>query len=174
MRALPTPADADRFLRIYLRDHYAGSAAGLSLAGRARRSEPELDEVLGGLEREIAEDQAALRSLMARRGVAPSRAKAVIGKLTEVAARLKGNGRLARRSPLSTVVELEALAAGVLTKRNLWRALDAIADRAPVLDEEELHRLIERATDQLERIHGLHGRAAVRAFAGEVPSSSLA
>ena len=74
--------------------------------------------------------------------------------------RLKLNGRLVRRSPLSDVLELEALGAGVTAKRDLWLALGVVEPAIPELDADQLVRLQQRAVDQLAGIGELHSAAA--------------
>jgi hypothetical protein len=69
-----------------------------------------------------------------------------------------------RPSPSSRVVELEALSAGIVTKRNLWLSLLAVADSYPVLDPTALSVLVERATSQVDRLRPVHDRAALAAF----------
>lgn len=66
--------------------------------------------------------------------------------------------------PAGFVVEQEGLAAGIITKRNLWRTLPEAAPRHDALDVAELDRLIEGATLQFERIVEAHRRAAREAF----------
>ena len=80
-----------------------------------------------------------------------------MGAIAEVVGRLKTNGHLREYSPASRMIELEMLAAGITTKRNLWRAL-RVTDR-PELATDELDRLIARATSQLERVLDAHERA---------------
>lgn len=159
-------ADAARLLQIYLQDHHAGSAAGLALVRRCRRANrgTPLGDVLARIDTQIADDRTALESMMARLGVSPNRLKTAVGSVAELVGRLKRNGRLTGYSPLSRVVELEGLAAGVLTKRNLWRALRAVADDHQGLDTEELDRLVERATGQLDQLLAVHKPAAVQAL----------
>ena len=159
-----TDDEADRRLRIYLQDHFAGSSAGLALVQRCRRANPELDNLLGALEREIAEDRQSLEAIMSRLGVQPNPIKSALGTVSEFVGRLKSNGTISGYSPSSRVVELEGLAAGVFTKRNLWRSLLAVADLREGLDRTELEELVTRATSQFERILDAHGAAAARAF----------
>jgi hypothetical protein len=154
-------------LAVYLRDHYAGSAAGLALVQRCREANrgTALGDVLAGIEAEIAEDRGSLEQIMARLRVTPSAFKAALGRGSELIGRLKSNGTILRRSPSSTVVELEGLAAGILTKASLWRSLRAAASHHSGLDVAELERLLDRAKDQLDRILAAHDRAAEHAFA---------
>jgi hypothetical protein len=153
-------------LAVYLRDHFAGSAAGIALVQRCRRANRDtgLDEVLADIETEIIEDRRALEEIMTRLGVTPSAFKATVGRLGEVIARVKSNGRIVSRSPSSTVVELEGLAAGIVTKRNLWSSLRAATLPHVELDVSELDRLVARATAQLERVEAEHDSAAEHAF----------
>ena len=165
--------EPDRALAVYLRDHFAGSSAGLALVQRCRRenSGTPLDQVLAGVEAEIVDDRLALQDMMSRLGVAPSIVKSTLGSLAEVVGRLKSNGRLFGRSPVTPVVELEGLAAGIVTKRNLWWTLREAATSRPGLRVAELDHLIERAMSQFERVVEAH-RAAARGAVGSVPGSA--
>jgi hypothetical protein len=164
--------DHDRALAIYLRDHFAGATAGLALVRRFRRGNPASgpDDVLAGLETEIDDDRRTLEAIMSRLNVTPSSFKSALGAASEVVGRLKSNGRIFHRSPSSSVVELEGLAGGIVTKRNLWRSLRAAAVRRPELDASEFETLIERATSQLDRVLAAHEQAARRAFGSAEPS----
>ena len=158
--------DGHRLLGIYLRDHLGGASAGLSLVRRCRKAEDDSSSasVLAGIEAQISEDRESLRALMMRLGVSESRLKEFLGLAASVAGRLKSNGGLFRASPSSRVVELEALAAGVVTKRNLWLSLLAVAESYPTLDRVALNALAERATSQLDTLRAIHDRAAAVAF----------
>jgi hypothetical protein len=163
----PTGGPDPRFLlHIYLRDHLAGAMAGVSLARRCRRSNSgnELGVMLEGIEAEIVEDRQALEEIMRRLGAEKSRTKQLVGLAAELVGRLKSNGRFFHYSPSSRVVELEALAAGIFTKRSLWMSLRGVADDYADLDVRELDRLIARATDQYGRVLAEHDRAAAIAF----------
>ena len=79
---------------------------------------------------------------MVRLGIERNRVKQTLGSIAEFAARVKSNGRLIRYSPLSRLLELEGLAAGIVTKRSLWQSLQAIADRHTALDAAALDNLV--------------------------------
>ena len=156
--------DGDRLFAIYLNDHRAGAAGGLSLARRmADRygDQPEYRELVR-LREEIAADVDELDRLRTHLGVRGARLKCALAVLAERLGRLKLNGRLLRRSPLSPLLELELLSGGVAAKRQLWVAA-MVVGRADGLD---LHRLRDRADDQLERLRSLH-RHAAEALAAE-------
>lgn len=157
-------------LEIYLRDHLAGAAGGLSLARRiyGNNRGTAYAGVLADVARDIAEDERSLQGVMAHLGVAPSQPKRLLALAGEHAARFKLNGQLVGYSPLARIVELEALAGGVQAKLHLWRSLSALDPSAlpPDVDLVELQR---RAQRQLERIRELHAAAAEEAFAGAAP-----
>jgi hypothetical protein len=140
-----------RYYGIYLNDHYAGSVGALELARRAAGEQEgtELGRFLATLAREIEEDRDALRRIMSAAGVRPHRHKYMATWLLEKAGRLKPNGHVLQSSPLSPLVELEALATGIGGKEMLWRALQA-AD-APAAGQ-PLDELIVRAQNQRARL----------------------
>ena len=153
-------------LAIYLCDHRAAAAAGLRLIRRARR-QADRDEVavtLAWLETEVDQDRRTLDSIMERLDISQSRWKTALTTAAERVARLKLNGRLVKRSPLSTLLELEALTAGVHAKRDLWQSLAAVAEQILPGGNVELAGLIDRATVQLERLQAHHDDAARHAF----------
>jgi hypothetical protein len=157
----------EKLLRIYLQDHLAASTGGRELANRARGSNrgTAYGEPLAKLADEIEADRRALEGVIDDLGFGPDRQKNVAAWAVEKAGRLKLNGRLTGYSPLSRMVELEALAAGVTGKLALWRTLLELADSEPRLDRGRLARLGERAERQLATLDELRARAARETFA---------
>lgn len=141
-----------RWLAIYLNDHLAGATGGLELFRRVARAHrdttfgPDLEQLTA----EIAEDRASLLSIMQNLDVAPRRYKVWAGWLAEKAGRLKPNGRVVARSPLSSLIELEGLVIGVQAKTAGWRALRVLADADHRADPPVLDRLISRADRQAQ------------------------
>lgn len=152
-------------LGVYLNDHLAGSTAGLGLAQRLAAAEttwaPELSRIAG----EIHEDRAALLELMNRLDVRVQRYKSAVAWIAEKAARLKPNRRLTARSPLSRVLELEALRLGVEGKTAGWRTLRELADVETRLPAAQLDALISRARRQADELENLRVRAVTEALA---------
>ena len=144
-----------RLLRIYLQDHHAASAGGVALARRALGpSHP--------LAKQIARDRDALERVMRQLAVTPSALKVGIVRVAERVGRLKLNGRIFERSPLSSVVELETLVVGVRGKQALWAALQ----RAGIsLEDVDLDALVESARAQGAELEALRLSAAANAFA---------
>jgi hypothetical protein len=153
-------------LRIYLQDHLATCTGALELAKRAHGANDGtvFDRPLARLRDEIEADRATLLDVMQRLGVRRDRLKEAATWGAEKAGRLKLNGRVRGYSPLSRVVEVEALAMLIAGKRHLWETLDRFAGD-PRLKGVETARMIERAEDQLAHLAELHTRAAALAFA---------
>src|SRR4051812_2297530 len=114
-----------RLVGIYLEDHYAGATGGMELARRLHASNrdtewaAELEKVC----REAEEDRETLYGVMQALAVRRNLPKVYGAWALEKAGRLKLNGRLVGYSPLSRLVELEALMIGVTGKLGLWDAL---------------------------------------------------
>ncbi|MCS0602741.1 hypothetical protein NX794_16195 [Streptomyces sp. LP11] len=160
----PTPSAAPgaRLLSIYLNDHLAGATAGTRRADHlaAVTRGTALGRALAPVAAEITEDRAALLGIMRDLDVPVRHYKVWGAWAAEKAARLKGNGRLVRRSPLSTVLELEALRLGIEGKAAGWTTLRRLADSESRLDAGLLDRLIDRARRQLETVESWRVRAA--------------
>ena len=156
------------YLETYLRDHRAGAAAGVRLAERLRDEggDAALRDEMVGIARDISADRDQLEQLMVALDVRPSLVKSALADAGQHLGRLKLNGRLRGRSPLSDVLELEALSAGIAAKRDLWRALATLAPDVGAVDGSEVARLETRATEQLERVLALHRTAARHALVG--------
>ncbi|WP_331769977.1 hypothetical protein OG948_40440 (plasmid) [Embleya sp. NBC_00888] len=142
--------DAARLLRIYLGDHFAGSTGGENLARRIARNHRGRvhGPALSAIADEVAQDRRSLKRIMSDLGIAPPPAKAALAWATERAGRLKPNGRLFGRSPLSSVIELETMRMGVEGKASCWRSLRAVADHDRRLSAQELDELLDRAEAQ--------------------------
>jgi hypothetical protein len=156
-----------KLLGIYLNDHLAGSTVGLELSRRARGSNKgnEYGDVLERIAREIEEDRETLKGLMETLEIGPDRAKVGGAWVAEKFGRLKPNGRLLSYSPLSRLVELEALALGISGKVSLWEALREVAAEDARLDPEQLSHLADRAERQRKEVWQLRQRAAREALA---------
>jgi hypothetical protein len=152
-----------RRLDIYLNDHLAGSMLGAELSRRALTSNrgTELGEFLEWLHAEIVSDRRTLEALMTRLGVDRSPLKPGGAWALEKVGRLKLNGQVRGYSPLSRLLELEALEAGVTGKRSLWEVLGKAFPEEERLKEFDFAALIERAEQQINGI-GKHRRAAAR------------
>ena len=150
-------------LGVYLSDHFAGSTVGLDLAERMADTQPAAP-ALRKIAGEIGSDRETLREVMDATGVKPPLIKSALGWLGEKVGRLKPNERIFGRSPLSDVLELEGLIAGVSGKLQLWRALQIAAERDSRLTRFDFAALATQAEEQRARLEDLHRDAAGRAL----------
>ena len=158
-------SDPAHLLAIYLNDHLAGATGGIELARRLRasnRGNEDFSSVLVELCAEIEADRVTLERVMDRLGIRRDPVKPVAAWVAEKLGRLKLNGQLRGYSPLSRLVELEALAIGVNGKMRMWTALEhTLGSSLPGFD---FKQLCERAMRQRSAIEELHLEAAVRAL----------
>ncbi|MEU6945167.1 hypothetical protein ABZ957_08010 [Streptomyces sp. NPDC046316] len=156
-------------LTVYLNDHLTGAAAGVRLMQRivdGRRhmgSEPALE----ALARQIEEDRRSLRRIMRDLDVPVRPLREIVGRIGEKAGRLKLNGRLLSRSPLSDVVELEAMLLAVEGKAACWRTLRALAETRSGFDAADLDRLLTRAEEQSRTLDDIRRRRSAEVFGAE-------
>ncbi|MGY1439844.1 hypothetical protein [Streptomyces reniochalinae] len=160
---MPSPRT---LLSIYLNDHLAGATAGTELLRRTAKTHRgrAAGSALEDLAREVAEDRETLIGIMARLGVPVRRSRVRAGWLAEKAGRLKLNGSLTSRSPLSDVLELEAMRFGVQAKMSCWRTLAGLTDSEPGLDGDALAALLDRADAQAKKLETLSGSAVSRVW----------
>jgi hypothetical protein len=155
-----------KLIGVYLNDHLAGATGGVDLARRLARAhgDTEGDQALHRMATEIAEDRESLLQIMAALAVPVRRYKVVGGWLAEKVGRLKLNGRLFRRSPLSSVLELETMMLGVQGKEAGWRTMRAVAEHDDRLDVARLDELLARAQSQAAMLEELRMRAVEEVF----------
>ena len=158
-------------LGIYLNDHLAGATAGTGLAHRmaVAAQQPTTGGTLRRLAVEISMDRETLLEFMAALGVPVRAYKLWAAWAGEKAERLKPNGRLLSRSPLSSLEELEILRLGVEGKAAGWRTLRVLADRDSRLDPARLDDLIARARRQADQIEELRVTAADQVITADPP-----
>jgi hypothetical protein len=151
---------------IYLNDLGGGAPAGTELAHRIARRHGEVADqaTLQRLAGEINADRRALLETMSRLDVPVRHYKTTAAWLGERVGRLKFNGRLRTRSPLSSLEELEVLRLGVEGKAAGWRTLRELAETEPRLDQARLDELLTRARTQAGQLEALRVRAASQLF----------
>jgi hypothetical protein len=160
-------------LGIYLNDHLAGATGGTQLARRAAGGAGGT-AASGALRRfaaEVAQDRATLLQVMLALGIPVRRYKVYAAWIGEKAGRLKFNGHLTSRSPLSSLEELEMLRLGVEGKAAGWRTLRVLAGQDPRLDPGQLVELIARAQRQSGLLEELRVRAAADVIAAARPGN---
>lgn len=158
-------ADPSDRLAIYLNDHRAGASAGVALARRCEHSNRHnpLGRYLVEFIAELEEDVAVLEKTMEELGIARNLAKYAAAAAAEKLGRLKLNGQLTGYSPLSRVLELEALVSAATAKAQLWRTLRDLD--APELAETDWDALVKITERQRRNLMRHHARSVPEAFA---------
>ncbi|MER8186123.1 hypothetical protein [Kitasatospora sp. NPDC094015] len=163
-----TPRTQATPLDVYLNDHLTGAYGGAALARRMADAHAAGSRAadLRTLAEQVAEDRDELVRIMAGLGVPVRHYRTWLGVAAERFGRLKPNGTLLRRAPLSDLVELEAMRTGVEGKAALWHALRAVADQDPRLEPAALDRLERRAADQAATLDGWHRSVSAEVLPG--------
>jgi len=159
-------APTSKYLPIYLNDHLGGSTVGVELVQRiaSEHRGTELGTFAEGLTPEIKADRDTLLEIMELLEASKDQAKVALGWITEKFGRLKPNGELRERSPLTPLIELEGLSLGIEGKRSLWVALASVDALAERIGRDRLGELIARAEDQRARVEAHRLQAARQAF----------
>ena len=153
--------ETKQYWETYLNDHLAGASAGTALARRIWRSNrrtqwgPLIEQVAQSIEQDLV----VLDQVRAAVGISGGDLKKVAALLAERAGRLKLNRHLLTYSPLSRVLELEALMSGIQGKQRLWVALRKAAPSVPEWSDFDFVVLEQRATEQSETLGQVHAWA---------------
>lgn len=160
----PDRSSARKALAVYLQDHHAAGRAGTAIARRLAEHVSPAIAGSGELRRvaaEIDEDFATLERVMAAEGVVRSAFKDAVMATGARLGKLKLNGRVSGRAPLSDLIELETLVVGITGKLALWQTLSAAGSRANV----DFDALIARAREQRDVVARCHESASRNTFA---------
>jgi hypothetical protein len=162
-----------KHLAIYLKDHYAGSEAGIQILEHieADHGVGQIGEIARRIRSEILEERKVLEHLLEQLDASVSAPRRAVGWLSEKAAELKliaddpGNGAL------RLFEAVESIMIGVHGKLGLWRALAANAPQIPVLAAVDYQPLISQAEEQEALLEVLRLEASKAAF-GETRSET--
>lgn len=160
------PPDQLHLLHIYLRNHEAAAAGGLQLFRRCASANrgTAYGADLQRLTDEVRNHRDDLRRICRSFGVKCSNVGRALAHAGATLGRIKPNGRVFRYSPLSRVIELEALSSGVMSQLRLWESLMGVSTIDLRLDEAELSRLASETNGHLQTLRRLHAMAASEAL----------
>jgi hypothetical protein len=156
----------DHLLGVYLHDHLAGAAGGVELVRHAAKEQADTPAgpVLAALAHEIERDRDSLRTILDDLGMTDFAVHEAATWLGEKVARLKPNGQLVGRSPLTSLIEIETLRIALVGKLAGWTTLRTLADDDPRLDADHLDRLIVRGIEQADIAEELRKSMASKVF----------
>ncbi len=148
-------------LAVYLRNHEAAQRAGHDLFRRvvANQACKPYAEDLRQLTDDVHDDLHALQDFMTRAGVSPDPVLVAALRLGERLGRLKPNGSLVFRAPLTDLIEIEGLLGAVSAKAAAWQALSAAGVDAWA-EPLDVGVLIDRASAQTDRLQEIHRSVA--------------
>lgn len=155
----------EKLLGLYLSDHLTGATAGLGRIERMAKDfadtpvHPELD----ALAAEIRKERDQLRELIHQLGIRQRPHRQAAAWLAERAGRLKLNGRVLSRSPMTLVLESELMRAAVLAKIGGWQTLEALAPELG-LEASTFTGLAEKGRTQIASLDRVHEHARSNAF----------
>ena len=158
--------DVDRdLLNLYISDHLTGATAGMSRIERmaeANVDTPVFAE-LSMLAHEIRNERRFLEQLLEDLGFKQLPHRQAASWVGEKVARLKNNGRLVKRSPMTLVLEAELMRSAVIGKKGGWETL---RDNAQLLglDKQVFTDLVENVDRQVAVLDQVHAYARRRAF----------
>ncbi|QIX27108.1 hypothetical protein ncot_11260 [Nocardioides sp. JQ2195] len=147
----------------HLQHHWTGATGGVAFFDRVARTLPDREAAaqVRDIAREVNDDRESLRRIMVSLGFPPSRTGALVARAGEWVGRFKPNGRVISRSPLTDVLELEALRDAVSAKRIGWQLLRELAEHDGRIDPRHVQGLLDRADSQLDRLQQLHLQVAM-------------
>ena len=156
-------------LGIYCNDHLAAAVGGIELVSRmvGRHRGSRYERKLEGLLGELREERSVLASSMQALELPVRQYKLVASWVGEKLARLKLNGHVLTRSPLSDLIEFEFIATAVLAKRCGFETLRVIAAADDRLDGPLLDRMIAQADKQHDWLADVRREVAARTFGGD-------
>jgi hypothetical protein len=167
----PTPTGVDHpdLFAIYLNDHLASAAGGIELVSRMIGSHrgSSYEEGLRQLLAELREEKSALTSVARALGLPVRHYKQLAVWAAEKASRVKLNGHLLSRSPLSSLVEFEFLASAVRGKRSGFETLRIAAGVDDRIDTALLDGLISQANRQYHWLTDVRREVAAALFGGD-------
>jgi len=161
---IPASVDA-KLLGLYLSDHLAGATAGV---GRIERMAKDFTDTpvrgqLEGLVADLRRERELLAGLIHDLGARQRPGRQAGAWLAEHAGRLKLNGRLLSRSPMTLVLESELMRAAVLAKIGVWQTLEELAPQLG-LEQSTFTRLVANGHAQIETLDHVHQYARAHAF----------
>lgn len=152
-------------LGLYISDHLSGATAGAERIARmaADFADTPVFAALSELADQIRREHAFIQRLLEQLELNRRPAAEAIAWAGERLGRLKGNGAVLRRSPMTLVLETELMRSAVIGKLGLWQTL---ADNAEGigLEASQFVELTRNARHQLFVFDAVHEYARTRAF----------
>ena len=153
------------FLGLYLSDHLTGATAGAERIERMAADfvDTPVFAALSELAAEIRGEHLYVQHLIGELGLRRRPIAEAVSWVGERVGRLKANGSLLKRSPMTLVLEAELMRSAVIGKLGMWQTLDDNAEGLG-LDAEQFREFAQKAEHQREVLDTVHSYARSRAF----------
>ncbi len=160
-----SPRISSELMGLYLSDHLTGATAGAERIERmsAAYIDTPVYARLSELAEEIRLERAFLHRLIHDLGMRQRSYRQAVSWTLEHIGRLKTNGRVLSRSPMTLVLETELMRGAVMGKLGVWQTLEDNAEELG-LDPEVFADLAERTLVQVNTLSEIHEYARKRAF----------
>lgn len=154
-------------LATYLKDHLAGSEAGLEILKHieSKHVGDSVGEIARRIQDEIVGERKVVEHLLEQLDASTNVPRRVAGWLSEKALELKLYADDPGDGALWLLEAAEAIKIGVHGKLGMWKALSANAQQVPVLATVEYEPLIKQAMAQEELLELVRLEASRAAFA---------
>ncbi|WP_209323702.1 NAD-dependent epimerase/dehydratase family protein [Brevibacterium renqingii] len=160
----PSEVDMD-LLGLYLSDHFTGATAGAERIERMAADfvDTPVFAALSELAAEIRGEHLYVQYLIDELGLRRRPLAEAVSWAGERVGRLKSNGSLLKRSPMTLVLEAELMRSAVVGKLGMWQTL---ADNAEALglETDQFSELAQKAEHQRGVLDSVHEYARRRAF----------
>lgn len=155
-------------LQLYMSDHLTGATAGVSRINRMANDfiDTPMFGRLGRLVDEISAERDFLERLINDLGLQQKPHRQAAAWVGERVARIKSDGRILDRSPMTMLLETELMRGAVTGKLGGWEVLLEHAETLG-LDPEVFVALIEMSKDQVKILDEIHAYARPRALRGD-------
>lgn len=152
-------------LELYLSDHLTGATAGVNRIERMAEDyvDTPMFAELSAVADEIRSDRELLRNIIEDLGLARKPYRQAVAWVGERVGRLKLNGRVLERSPMTMLLEAELMRSAVSGKLGGWETLREHAAGLN-LDPQVFEDLIASSHRQLETMEKVHAYARERAL----------
>ncbi|WP_432789625.1 NAD-dependent epimerase/dehydratase family protein [Brevibacterium sp. K11IcPPYGO002] len=152
-------------LGLYLSDHLTGATAGAERIERMAADfvDTPVFAALSELAAEIRGEHLYVQHLIGELGLRRRPIAEAVSWVGERIGRLKANGSLLKRSPMTLVLEAELMRSAVIGKLGMWQTLDDNAEGLG-LDAEQFREFAQKAEHQREVLDTVHSYARSRAF----------
>lgn len=164
--AAPLPEEiSEGLLNLYISDHLTGATAGEARIYRMAQDfvDTPVFAKLSEIAEQIRAERTLLKNIIHDLGLKQKPYRQAVSWVGERVGRLKLNGKILERSPMTMVLEAELMRSAVMGKLGGWQTLQDHAAELN-LDPEVFQKLQDSAWEQISALDDVHAYARRHAF----------